>query len=109
MASAKNKPRKSKRAIPIIDFSVSQIGDYKALAEDDNTQDIVLSLTVDAIKHAVSEDLPDVDLFRLNNEDTVYNLSRDKFESTLRRAQNFYSKRQNFEKCIDVQSVLRVL
>lgn len=106
---ARKKTPKNTRPLPIINFTVTKVDDYNTLAKDDTVKDVLFTFTVDAIKHAISEDLQDVDLFKLDNEQVTYNLSKDKFKSVLKRAQEFYSGKDQFEKCIDIQSIMQVL
>lgn len=103
--------KKAKRAIPKISYNVNSIDEYLAYTKTDKTQGVVFEFTLNAIRNGVADGSDTTDLFCLPGKDanSVYSIDRKHWKTVLNKAIKFYSKNDQFEKCIDCQQLIDAL
>jgi hypothetical protein len=103
--------KKAKRIAPKMTYNVSRVEDYLHYANTDQTQDLFFKLALDTIQFGVMENKDIADMVTLAGEkdNTVISLKRSEWKPILKKAITFYSKLNQFEKCIDCQQLLNVL
>lgn len=102
---------KSKRKVPRVTYNVGCVKDYLHYAGTNYTQSLFINLAVDSIKHGIIEQKDTVDVFTLpgENNHTVMSLKKSEWKLVLNNAIKFYSKSDQFEKCIDCQQLLNTI
>lgn len=107
--AAKRKIKAQKRVVPNISFNVRSVEEYSMYAKTDSTQNLLFTLSVEGIKHGVAEgkDTADVlSLYGADKHNNVISIPRKEWGPVLKRAIKFFSKLNQYEKCIDCQQLM---
>ena len=97
---------KIKRVPPVIDMNANGFEEgYDLIIQDEGVRETIFKLTIDGITHAVQNNLKEIDLFQLEGR-VALKITRDKFKIPLKKAQEFYSAKEDFDKCIDLQQLM---
>lgn len=113
--STKTSPMKQKKAtkrVPTrVTYNVACVDDYMRYAKTLHTQALFFRLALEAVQYGVAENKDAVDLMTLpgRHNNTVMSIEKTQWKSVLQRAISFYSKNNEFERCIDCQQLLSVL
>lgn len=106
MKTTTKKQKKEPRQLPVFYIYGADQAQYDMVMSSPNTQDLVYKFTLQAIQYGLSENKDTVDIFRLQDGDNVVSIHKSEWPRAIKKAIRFYSKRQEFEKCIDFQQTL---
>ena len=111
MPAKKKKP--TKRQVTHMTYNVSGVEDYMMYAATDVTQSVIFDLSVEAIRHSLSENTSSTDICYLRGpigQDNIHiSIGREDFKPILKRAIKFYSRLNKYERCIDCQCLINAI
>ena len=105
---AQNK-RKMRRKIPILKIKAEPGADYSVIAKFPEIKQIVLEETIIAIKDGIEKHKTSISLFEIADSNYYIELNKDKWKSTLEHLINYYVKREEYNKCIEVRDLINKL
>lgn len=105
------KANSTKRKVTRINYKVKSVDEYLMYAGSDPTQDIIFTLSIDAIKYGIIEQKDVVDILYLAGEknNSFFSIPKNNWKIVLKSAIKFYSKNNQYEKCIDCQQLISTL
>ena len=98
-----------KRKTKFLHLGVNKIEDYQFHVQSDDTRSVIFSNLIESIKYGVEKNKAQVDLFIVDQGQMVVTLSKDKWKDSLKTAMKFYSKKSEYEKCIDCQELINLV
>jgi hypothetical protein len=111
MEMTARKPKKEKRHVHHLNFTVRTADDYLMVADQPSTKNMMFGIAIDTIRYGIVNGKDSVDVFNVydNGRNNVVSLKKTEWAKTLKSAMKFYSKSHEYEKCIDVQQLLNIL
>jgi hypothetical protein len=77
------------------------------LASKKEFVDFVLKDSLKAIDDAIENNLDKVELFNILNLSLIIKLEKSKFKSVLERIMQYYADKEDYDKCIEIQSLIK--
>ena len=101
------KDNTKKREATNIELSYRNRKDIINLASKKEFINFVLEDSLKAINDAIKNDLDKVELFNILNLSLVIKLEKSKFKSVLERITQHYAEKEDYDKCIEIQSLIK--
>lgn len=98
-----------KREVTNIELIYDGKEDLISLASKDEFVEFVLKESLKAITKALEEGLEKVELFNILNLSLIVELTKPNFKSTLERVIAYYVEVEDYDKCIEIQSLINKL
>ena len=98
-----------RRKIPILRVKAEPGADYSTLTELPEIRQIVLEETITAIKEGIEKHKTSTPLFEIADSDCYIELSKDKWKPTLEHLIDYYSEKEEYDKCIEVRDLISKL
>lgn len=98
-----------KRKIPVFRINVGPNFDYNRIAYIPEIQQIVIDETVVAIKEGISKNKNSIILFKIGDSMFDVELEKNKWKPSLEHALEFYTEKENYDKCIECRDLIKVL
>lgn len=107
MDQKRNSKVVKKRVVPFLNYTVRDFSDYSEISDMPETQKIVFDNLLEAIKFSIQKKKDYAEIFKLT-EDSSVSLSKDKWESALKKAIEYYSRpeMEDYEKCKQCTDIL---
>jgi len=96
-----------KREVTNIELAYKNRKDIINLASKKEFVDFVLKDSLEAISEAIEDNLDKVELFNILNLSLVIKLEKSKFKPVLERIIQYYVEREDYDKCIEIQSLIK--
>jgi len=96
-----------KREVTNIELAYKNRRDIINLASKKEFVDFVLKDSLEAISEAIEDNLDKVELFNILNLSLVIKLEKSKFKPVLERITQYYVEREDYDKCIEIQSLIK--
>jgi len=96
-----------KREVTNIELEFKDKEDIINLASKKEFVDFVLKDSLEAISEAIEDNLDKVELFNILNLSLVIKLEKSKFKPVLERIIQYYVEREDYDKCIEIQSLIK--
>lgn len=98
-----------KREVTNIELIYGSKEDLVSLASKEEFVNFVLEDSLVTIKKAIKENLEKVELFNIFNLSLIIELDRSKFKPVLERIIQHYVQIEDYDKCIEIQSLINNL
>ena len=96
-----------KREVTNIELAYKNRKDIINLASKKEFVDFVLKDSLEAISEAIEDNLDKVELFNILNLSLVIKLEKSNFKPVLERITQYYVEREDYDKCIEIQSLIK--
>ena len=96
-----------KREVTNIELSYRNREDIINLASKKEFVDFVLKDSLKAIDDAIENNLDKVELFNILNLSLIIKLEKSNFKSVLERIMQYYVDKEDYDKCIEIQSLIK--
>ena len=96
-----------KREVTNIELAYKNRKDIINLASKKEFVDFVLKDSLEAISGAIEDNLDKVELFNILNLSLVIKLEKSKYKPVLERITQYYVEREDYDKCIEIQSLIK--
>ena len=96
-----------KREVTNIELDYKNRKDIINLASKKEFVDFVLKDSLEAINEAIEDNLDKVELFNILNLSLVIKLEKSKFKPVLELITQYYVEREDYDKCIEIQSLIK--
>lgn len=96
-----------KREVTNIELDYKNRKDIINLASKKEFVDFVLKDSLKAINEAIEDNLDKVELFDILNLSLVIKLEKSKFKPVLEHITQYYVEREDYDKCIEIQSLIK--
>ena len=96
-----------KREVTNIELAYKNRKDIINLASKKEFVDFVLKDSLEAISEAIEDNLDKVELFNILNLSLVIKLEKSKYKPVLERIIQYYVEREDYDKCIEIQSLIK--
>jgi hypothetical protein len=83
--------------------------DLIELASKEQFVKFILEDSLASITRAINENLEKVELFNILNMSLIVELDKSKYKSVLQRIINYYVQDEDYDKCIEIQSLINKL
>lgn len=83
--------------------------DLVELASKEQFVKFILEDSLASITRAINENLEKVELFNILNMSLIVELDKSKYKSVLQRIINYYVQDEDYDKCIEIQSLINKL
>ena len=101
--------RKMKRKIPVFRVTAEPGADYSVLTESSEIKNAVLEEAIYAIKDGIEKHRSSISLFEVADSDYYIELSKEKWKPTLEYLIEYYSEKEEYDKCIEVKELISKL
>jgi hypothetical protein len=101
------KDNTKKREVTNIELSYRNREDIINLASKKEFVDFVLKDSLKAIDDAIENNLDKVELFNILNLSLIIKLEKSNFKSVLERIMQYYADKEDYDKCIKIQSLIK--
>jgi len=101
------KDNTKKREVTNIELSYRNREDIINLASKKEFVDFVLRDSLKAIDDAIENNLDKVELFNILNLSLIIKLEKSNFKSVLERIMQYYADKEDYDKCIEIQSLIK--
>ena len=96
-----------KREITNIELIYGSKEDLVGLASKEEFVKFILEDSLSTITKAINENLEKVELFNILNLSLVIKLEKSKFKPVLERITQHYAEKEDYNKCIEIQSLIK--
>ena len=104
------KTRKTmRRKIPVFKVYIEQGASYSQLTELPEIQQIVRDEAICAIKDGIEKKKTSISLFEIAQSDYYIELGKDKWKPTLEKLIEYYSEREEYNKCLEARDLINKL
>jgi len=95
-----------RRKIPTLQYSVKRESDYNLITENPVTKKYVYEMLLDAVKHALEKNKPEIELLKIHNTNMCLCIHQKDWKSMLNKAIDFFISQENYEKCQEYQKII---
>lgn len=99
----------SKRRIPVFKVSAAEGADYNKLANIPDIKKAVMDETLMSIKEAIKTKKKSISIFEISGTGYYIELNKEQFKSSLELAMEYYSEREEYDKCIECRDLKNVI
>lgn len=98
-----------KREVTNIEIVYGSREDLVSLASKEEFVNFILEDSLKTIKKAIDENLEKVELFNILNLSLIVELDKSKYKNVLERIIQLYVEIEDYDKCIEIQSLINKL
>jgi len=98
-----------KREVTNIELIYGNKEDLVSLASKEEFVNFILEDSLKTIKKAIDENLEKVELFNILNLSLIVELDKSKYKNVLERIIQRYVEIEDYDKCIEIQSLINKL
>lgn len=100
---------KKKRKVPIFAVRLKGETTYEIFSQHPQVKQIVIEELIFAVKDGINKNKKSIDLFELDNSQMVVELERCNWKESLSTALDFYSSKEDYEKCAEIRDLIHKL
>lgn len=97
------------REVLALSFSYDSIEDLKIMSQDPELMDTLHEDIIEVSKEIIKKDLPKIHLYNINEFNLKVEIKRDQLKHSLEYIKKRYESQQKFEKCAEIQSLIKEL
>ncbi len=98
-----------KRKIPILRITTSGGIKYEQLKDIPAVQDLVLNETIHAIRDGVEKNKISTPILEIADSNCYIELKKEHWKNTLEKSMNYFSDREDYNKCIEIRDLINKL
>lgn len=106
------KPQQSKamkRKIPVFKVNVQPGADYNQLHDIPEVKEVVIEEVLYAIKDAIKRKKSSIELFEVANSGYYLELKKEKFKTSLETALEYFTEKEEYDRCIECRDLINKL
>lgn len=100
---------KEENSIPSLRIYYNQTSDLKELFSSENSKEFIYDMLIDSIERGVERGLDEIEIFNIENYDSILMLKRDQFKYPLEVMLKYYESKEEYIKCADINKLLKKL
>lgn len=81
--------------------------DYEKLNSSKEFKNFIFGETIKALKFAINSKKKKIDLWVIEDSGDIVSVKNDKYKSILENAIKFYSEQEQFEKCTELEKLIK--
>lgn len=103
------KDKTSKREVTNIELEFKDKEDIINLASKDEFVSLVMNDSLEAIIEGINKNLDTIDLFNILNMSVMIKLNKSNFKLVLEKITQYYVGKEDYNKCVEIQSLIKKL
>ena len=103
------KRKNMRRKVPVFRVKAEPGADYSILTDLPEIRQVVLEEAIYAIKDGIEKHKSSISLFEIADSDCYIELSKDKWKPTLEHLIEYYSEKEEYDRCIEVRNLVSKL
>ena len=98
-----------RRKVPVFRIIAEPGADYSVLTEQPEIRQVILEEAIYAIKDGIEKHKSSISLFEIADSDYYIELSKEKWKPTLEHLIEYYSEKEEYDRCIEVRDLISKL
>ncbi len=99
----------AKKVIPNLYITIQEGVDFEAIQHNEQIQEVLYNRVVIAIKEANQTNKLEATVVELNSTGNYISINRIDWKKSLKKAQEYFSNLEEYEKCADIQKLITLL
>lgn len=101
--------RNPRRKIPVLRINLNTGADYKQICEVPEFKDVIMQELVIAVKDGLQKKKDYIELFEISDSKVCVNLEKKEWKSPLNEVLNYFSEKEDYDKCVEIRDLLNQL